>query len=116
MAATPERYEQNKKLLYHRTLEKEVELARVEREAIVNFSGYLDKQEAALGRLRIGHQFGRCVLVPIHNQHTDSQVRRNTRWNLSVSPPPKMRTTGEMLGWNGSEIGNRLIAAAKTQA
>lgn len=70
MATTPERYEQNKKMLCNRTLEEEAELARVEREAIANFSGYLDDLEAALGMLRIGHHFGWRVLVLIHNKRT----------------------------------------------
>jgi hypothetical protein len=53
-----------------RTLEREAELLRIEREAIANFEGYIDELESALGMLRSGDYWGWRVLVLIHNKRT----------------------------------------------
>lgn len=53
-----------------RTLDREAELLRIEREAIANFEGYIDELESALGMLRSGDYWGWRVLVLIHNKRT----------------------------------------------
>lgn len=53
-----------------RSLERETELVRIEREAVANFYGQLDDLAAALGMLRMGDHFGWRVLVLIHNKRT----------------------------------------------
>jgi hypothetical protein len=53
-----------------RTLERDAELLRIEREAIANFEGYIDELESALGMLRSGDYWGWRVLVLIHNKRT----------------------------------------------
>ena len=61
---------ENLKLLKERTVAREAELNRVEREAFANFSGSFDDLEAALGMLRLGDHVGWRVLVLIHNKRT----------------------------------------------
>lgn len=53
-----------------RSLERENDLIRVERDAIANFSGQLDDLAASLGMLRMGDYWGWRVLVLIHNKRT----------------------------------------------
>ncbi len=53
-----------------RTVDREAELVRIEREAIANFSGQLDNLAGALGMLRMGDHFGWRVLVLIYNKRT----------------------------------------------
>lgn len=53
-----------------RSLERETDLIRIEREAIANFQGDLGDLEAALGLLRMGDYWGWRVLVLIHNKRT----------------------------------------------
>lgn len=53
-----------------RTLEREAELTRIEREAFANFSGQFDDLELALGILRTGDYLGWRPLVLIHNKRT----------------------------------------------
>jgi hypothetical protein len=61
---------ENLRLLKDRTVAREAELNRVEREAFANFSGSFDDLEAALGMLRLGDHVGWRVLVLIHNKRT----------------------------------------------
>lgn len=53
-----------------RSIDREMELTRIEREAIANFRGQLDDLEAALGMLRMADHFGWRVMVLIHNKRT----------------------------------------------
>lgn len=53
-----------------RSLDREAEFIRIEREAVANFHGQLDDLEAALGMLRMGDYMGWRVLVLIHNKRT----------------------------------------------
>jgi len=53
-----------------RSLEREAELIRIEREAIANFRGSLETLETAFGILRTGDYLGWRVLVLIHNKRT----------------------------------------------
>lgn len=53
-----------------RSMDRETELIRIEREAIANFSGTLDDIEAALGILRLGDYIGWKLLLIIHNKRT----------------------------------------------
>ncbi len=53
-----------------RSMDREAELIKIEREAIASFSGVLDDLEAALGVLRMGDYFGWRVLLIIHNKRT----------------------------------------------
>lgn len=53
-----------------RSMDREAELIKIEREAIAKFSGTLDDLEAALGILRMGDYWGWRVLVLIHNKRT----------------------------------------------
>lgn len=52
------------------TSKQDSELREVEHNAIANFRGDLDKLEAALGMLRMGHHFGWKVLYIIHSKKT----------------------------------------------
>jgi len=61
---------ENLKLLKERTVAREAELNRVERDAFANFTGSFDDLEAALGMLRLGDHVGWRVLVLIHNKRT----------------------------------------------
>lgn len=53
-----------------RSLDREAEFIKIEREAVANFHGQLDDLEAALGMLRMGDYMGWRVLVLIHNKRT----------------------------------------------
>ena len=53
-----------------RSIDRESELIRIEREAIAGFRGGLDDLEAAIGMLRMGDYMGWRVLVLIHNKRT----------------------------------------------
>lgn len=57
-----------------RTLEREAELIRIEREAFANFHGIFDDLELALGILRTGDYLGWRPLVLIHNKRTIRKV------------------------------------------
>ena len=53
-----------------RTMDRETELIRIEREAIADFEGSLDDLETALGVLRMGDYWGWRVMLLIHNKRT----------------------------------------------
>jgi hypothetical protein len=53
-----------------RSLQRESELIRIEREAVANFYGSFDDLELALGMLRMGDHLGWKPLVLIHNKRT----------------------------------------------
>jgi hypothetical protein len=53
-----------------RSMDREAELIRIEREAIANYSGVFDDLEAALGVLRVGDYIGWKLLLIIHNKRT----------------------------------------------
>jgi len=57
-----------------RTMERESELIRIEREAFANFTGQFDDLELALGILRTGDYLGWKPLVLIHNKRTIRKV------------------------------------------
>lgn len=65
---------QNLKKLANRTLEREAELSRVEREAIANFHEQFDDLELAIGMLRLGDHLGWRPLVLIHSKRTIRKV------------------------------------------
>jgi hypothetical protein len=52
------------------TEEEEKQLRHIELDAIAGFDGDLTQLEAALGMLRIGHQYGWKVLYIIHSKKT----------------------------------------------
>lgn len=53
-----------------RTMDREAELIKIEREAIADFEGTLDDLESALGVLRMGDYWGWRVLILLHNKRT----------------------------------------------
>ena len=61
---------ENLQKMIPRTMDREAEFIKIEREAIANFSGVLDDLEAALGVLRMGDYVGWKLLVMIHNKRT----------------------------------------------
>lgn len=107
METDAERYERNKERLFNRSLEQEAELIRIEREAIVRFSGDITELEAALGVLRIGQHFGWRVLVLIHNKRTLRKYEQilaiNIREFFPAEGPSHERSVG--YGW-AKKIGN----------
>lgn len=61
---------ENLQKMVPRSMDREAELIRIEREAIADFKGVLDDLEAALGVLRIGDYIGWKLLLIIHNKRT----------------------------------------------
>jgi len=91
----------------HRTPEREIELLRVEREAIVKFKGFLDDLENALGILRTGDYIGWRVLYMIHNKRTIKKYENILGIQLKEFFPEEGSQTHRSLGYElAMKIGN----------
>lgn len=89
------------------TLEQQVELARIEREAIANFFGSFDDLEGALGMLRLGHHLGWRVLVLIHNKRTIRKYEGILGIQIRKLFPPEGPSAKRSLGYTlALQIGN----------
>jgi hypothetical protein len=90
-----------------RSIDREAELIRVEREAMASFIGQLDELEAALGMLRMGDYFGWRVLVLIHNKRTirkyEDILHINIREFFPAEGPGAERSLGYKLA---KQLGN----------
>ena len=80
------------------TLEQEAQLKQIELEAIAEFQGDLTQLEAALGMLRMGHQFGWKVLYLIHSKKTirtyEEILGRKIRDIFPETGPSSYRSVG----------------------
>ena len=65
----PKKLENLQKMI-PRSMDREAELIKIEREAIADFKGIVDDLEVALGILRIGDYVGWKYLIIIHNKRT----------------------------------------------
>jgi hypothetical protein len=82
-----------------RTLEREVELTRIEREAFANFRGQFDDFELAIGILRTGDYLGWRPLVLIHNKRTIRRVEEILGINIREFFPPEGESAERSLGY-----------------
>jgi len=99
--------EKRLKRLAKLTFEQEAELIRIEREAIVNFEGYIDELEAALGVLRIGHHVGWKVLVLVHNKRTIRKYEQILGISVREFFPEEGPSAYRSLGYSfAKKIGN----------
>ena len=97
----------NLKLLKDRTVAREAELNRIEREAFANFSGSFDDLEAALGMLRLGDYTGWRVLVLIHNKRTIRKFEDILNIHVREFFEPETPSARRSLGYKiALELGN----------
>ena len=90
-----------------RTVDREAELVRIEREAIANFSGQLDNLAGALGMLRMGDHFGWRVLVLIHNKRTIRKYEDILDINIRQFFDPEGSQSSRSMGYNVAKgLGN----------
>lgn len=90
-----------------RTPEREIELLRVEREAVINFHGVLDELESALGILRIGDYYGWRVLYIIHNKRTIKKYENILNISFKTFFPEEGSETYRSIGYDiAKKIGN----------
>lgn len=82
-----------------RTLEREAELTRIEREAFANFRGVFDDLELALGILRTGDYLGWRPLVLIHNKRTIRKVESILGINLREFFPAEGTSAQRSIGY-----------------
>jgi hypothetical protein len=82
-----------------RTLEREAELIRIEREAFASFQGQFDDLELALGILRTGDYLGWRPLVLIHNKRTIRKVEDILGINLREFFLPEGPNADRSLGY-----------------
>lgn len=82
-----------------RTLEREVELTRIEREAFANFHGVFDDLELALGVLRTGDYLGWRPLVLIHNKRTIRKIEDILGINIREFFPPEGASAERSIGY-----------------
>ena len=82
-----------------RTLEREAELIRIEREAFASFQGQFDDLELALGILRTGDYLGWRPLVLIHNKRTIRKVEDILGINFREFFPPEGSSANRSLGY-----------------
>ncbi len=82
-----------------RTLEREVELTRIEREAFANFHGQFDDLELALGILRTGDYLGWRPLVLIHNKRTIRKVEDILGLTIREFFPPEGECAERSIGY-----------------
>lgn len=82
-----------------RTLEREAELIRIEREAFANFYGTFDDLELALGVLRTGDYLGWRPLVLIHNKRTIRKVEDILGITIREFFPPEGECAERSLGY-----------------
>ncbi|MEO7621553.1 MAG: hypothetical protein ABIS30_00685 [Gallionella sp.] len=82
-----------------RTLEREAELIRIEREAFASFQGQFDDLELALGILRTGDYLGWRPLVLIHNKRTIRKVEDILGINFREFFPPEGSSANRSQGY-----------------
>lgn len=82
-----------------RTLEREFELNRIEREAFANFIGQFDDLEIALGVLRTGDYLGWRPLVLIHNKRTIRKIEDILGINIREFFPPEGVCSDRSIGY-----------------
>lgn len=82
-----------------RTLERESELLRIEREAIANFHGIFDDLELALGVLRTGDYLGWRPLVLIHNKRTIRKIEDILGIDIREFFPPEGECAERSIGY-----------------
>ncbi len=93
--------------LPHRTPEREIELLRVEREAIIKFKGFLDDLENALGILRTGDYMGWRVLYMVHNKRTIKKYETILNIKIKDFFPEEGSQTYRSIGYElAQKIGN----------
>lgn len=85
--------------MQQRTLERESELIRIEREAIANFHGIFDDLEMALGILRTGDYLGWRPLVLIHNKRTIRKFENILGINIREFFPPEGECAERSIGY-----------------
>lgn len=83
-----------------RTLEREAELTRIEREAFANFYGQFDDLELALGILRAGDYLGWRPLVLIHNKRTIRKAEDILGINIREFFPPEGECADRSIGYS----------------
>lgn len=90
-----------------RSMDRESELIKIEREAVANFRGMLDDLEAALGMLRMGDYMGWRVLVLIHNKRTIRKYEEILNIKLRDFFPAEASQTHRSVGYSiAQKIGN----------
>jgi hypothetical protein len=82
-----------------RTLEREAELTRIEREAFANFHGTFDDLELALAVLRTGDYLGWRPLVLIHNKRTIRKIEEILNINIREFFPPEGPCAERSIGY-----------------
>lgn len=82
-----------------RSIDREMELTRIEREAIANFRGQLDDLESALGMLRMADHFGWRVMVLIHNKRTIRKFEEILKINVREFFPAEGPIAERSLGY-----------------
>lgn len=82
-----------------RTLEREAELTRIEREAFANFHGVFDDLELAIGVLRTGDYLGWRPLVLIHNKRTIRKIEDILGINIREFFPPEGTSADRSIGY-----------------
>lgn len=82
-----------------RTLEREAELTRIERESIANFHGQFDDLELALAVLRTGDYLGWRPLVLIHNKRTIRKIEDVLDIDIRVFFPPEGPCAERSIGY-----------------
>lgn len=94
-----------------RTLEREAELIRLEREAFANFHGMLDDLELALGVLRTGDYLGWKPLVLIHNKRTIRKIEEILGIKVRVFFPPEGPCAERSIGYKIAKEWNKFWKA-----
>ena len=98
---------ENLKLLKDRTVEREAELNRIERNAFANYSGSFDDLETALGMLRMGDHVGWRVLVLIHNKRTIRKYEQILGIEVREFFEPETASARRSMGYKiALELGN----------
>jgi hypothetical protein len=82
-----------------RTLERESELVRIEREALANYRGGFDDFELAIAILRTGDYMGWKPLVLIHNKRTIRKAEEILNINIREFFPPEGSIAERSVGY-----------------